>query len=219
MYTSYFFTTPENCACCLSHSWIKHFPSSSQNEWVICLCKLQRLNEISTTQGPELAVVLWLFRRNIIFSCVTTAESFQPRVVHRQYVHPSPTKTEVMHFVLMWKWFYLFEMLMSRSVLFVLCKYSLSLYETFLRHLLLMICLSLPFSLMDNPLAFFYCFVLFLLQKVNQHHFMCQLFQLKCQLFSWLLTEHLPVILLCFNKDSDLSGEAAMSPLGFKPHK
>lgn len=50
------------------------------------------------TQGSELAVVLWLFRGNIIFSCVTTAESFQPRVVHRQYVHPSPTKTEVMHF-------------------------------------------------------------------------------------------------------------------------
>lgn len=159
--TSCFFTTPESCACCLGHSWIKHFLSSSPNEWVICLCKLQRLNEILTTQGPELAVGLWLWRGNTIVA-VITAESFQPTIVHRQYVHFSLTK-ELMHFFLMWKWFYPFEMLMSRSVLFVLCKYSFLLYETFSIHLLLTTGLSLPLSLMDNPLAFFCSFVLFLL--------------------------------------------------------
>lgn len=77
----------------------------------------------------------------------------------------------------------------------------------FFIHLLLTTCLSLPLNLINNLLAFFYLFVLFLLQKVNQHHFMYQWFQLKCQLFSWLLTEHLPVFLLCFNKGSDLNGE------------
>lgn len=202
VHSSWFFTTPESCACCLGHSWMKHFLSSSPNLWVTCLCKLQSLSEILRTQGAELAAGLWLLRGSIILA-VTTAESFQPMIVHRQYVHPSPTKEEIMHFFLMWKWFYPFEMLMSWSVLFVLCRYSILLDETFSLHLLLTICPSLPLSLLDNPLAFFYCFVLFLLQEVNQHHFLYPLFQLKCQLLSWLLTEHLPVFLLCFSKDSD----------------